>query len=107
MSTLWEACLKHLEKDVPPQQINTWIRPLQADFSNNELNLFAPNKFVLDWVIDNYKDKITNIINEIEKESVQLFISIGSKKTLSQSSFKAPKNPVKNSDKKHLLLQII
>lgn len=78
MSSLWESCIKRLEQDVPPQQINTWIRPLQAQLTSNELDLYAPNKFVLDWVTDNYKEKITNIINGLEKNVVRVSIKIGS-----------------------------
>ena len=81
MSSIWESCIKHLEQDIPPQQINTWIRPLQAQYSNDGLSLFAPNKFVLDWVIDNYKEKISNIINGLEKKDVRVSIAIGSSKT--------------------------
>jgi len=80
VSTIWESCIKHLEQDVPPQQINTWIRPLQAQYSNDGLELFAPNKFVLDWVTDNYKEKITSIINGLEENNVRVSISIGSSK---------------------------
>ena len=28
--TLWHHCLRHLESEVPEQQFNTWVRPLQA-----------------------------------------------------------------------------
>ncbi len=31
-----------------------WIRPLQAELSDNTLALYAPNRFVLDWVRDKY-----------------------------------------------------
>ncbi|OUR89006.1 hypothetical protein A9Q85_02615, partial [Cycloclasticus sp. 44_32_T64] len=65
MSSLWEQCLQRLEEEIPPQQINTWVRPLQAQNNNDDLLLFAPNKFVLDWVSDNYIVKITNIINDL------------------------------------------
>ncbi|PCI23240.1 MAG: chromosomal replication initiator protein DnaA [Piscirickettsiaceae bacterium] len=100
MSTLWEACLKHLETEVPPQQINTWIRPLQADFSNRELSLYAPNKFVLDWVSDNYKEKIYSIINRLEKEPVSLHIKIGSNKPSQQRTFSSPSKQINNNHQK-------
>ncbi|MEW5057445.1 chromosomal replication initiation protein DnaA [Cycloclasticus sp. 46_83_sub15_T18] len=80
MSQLWEKCLQQLEGEFPPQQINTWIRPLQASTTNGELCLFAPNKFVLDWVSDNYLSKIESIVNELEAEPTRVSLKIGSSK---------------------------
>jgi len=42
-----------------------WIRPLQADHSDSQLTLFAPNRFVLDWVRDKYFTQITSLFNEL------------------------------------------
>ena len=81
VSSLWEQCLQRLEEEIPPQQINTWVRPLQAQTNNDELLLFAPNKFVLDWVSDNYIENITNIINKLTKNKIKLYLKIGSSKT--------------------------
>jgi len=48
--SLWKKCLSALEGDLPEQDFNTWIRPLQAVESNEELRLLAPNRFVVNWV---------------------------------------------------------
>ena len=48
--TLWHHCLKHLEGEVPEQQFNTWVRPLQAVERDGELQLLAPNRFVVSWI---------------------------------------------------------
>jgi chromosomal replication initiator protein len=92
VSSLWEQCLQRLEEEIPPQQINTWIRPLQAQVSHDELHLFAPNKFVLDWVSDHYIKNITNIINKLTNEKTRLYLKIGSSKT--PSSIKSVKEGV-------------
>ena len=31
MQSLWHACLRRLEQELPAQQFNTWIRPLTAE----------------------------------------------------------------------------
>ena len=80
MSSLWEQCLQQLEGEIPSQQINTWVRPLQAQTHHHELLLFAPNKFVLDWVSDNYISNITNIINKLTDNKTQILLKIGSSK---------------------------
>jgi chromosomal replication initiator protein len=100
MSSLWEQCLQRLEEEIPPQQINTWVRPLQAQTNNDELLLFAPNKFVLDWVSDNYIENITNIINKLTDNKTQILLKIGSSKPqqsspashLKKASSKIPHN---------------
>ena len=61
----WEKCVAHLEDELPTQQFNTWIRPLQADLSGETLTLFAPNRFVKDWVSDKFLDRIEEVVNEL------------------------------------------
>ncbi len=78
MSSLWEKCLQQLESEFPPQQINTWVRPLQAEVNNNHLHLYAPNKFVLDWASDHFIDRISTIINELSNGDTRVLLKIGS-----------------------------
>lgn len=65
---LWNRCLSRLEDELPSQQFNMWIRPLQvvAADSGAELTLFAPNRFVVDWVRDQYLDRILGLMGELE-----------------------------------------
>lgn len=65
-ATVWNRCLKQLENELSEQQLNTWIRPLQASLENDNLHLFAPNRFVLDWVRDNFYEHIRNILTNLE-----------------------------------------
>jgi chromosomal replication initiator protein len=41
-----------------------WIRPLQAEHVDAHITLFAPNRFVLDWVRDKYFSQINNLLAE-------------------------------------------
>ena len=53
MSNFWISCLSQFEQELPPQQFNTWIRPLRLegeDDITNGLRLIAPNGFILKWV---------------------------------------------------------
>ncbi|MGB5277016.1 MAG: chromosomal replication initiator protein DnaA [Gammaproteobacteria bacterium] len=65
---LWTNCLQRLEKELSDQQLNTWIRPLQVREDNHQLTLLAPNRFVLDWVKSNFRDKIENILLEVSHD---------------------------------------
>jgi chromosomal replication initiator protein len=49
-ASLWSHCLRALEAELPEQQFNTWIRPLQAVEAEGSLRLLAPNRFVVDWI---------------------------------------------------------
>lgn len=59
---LWKRCLDTLEAEVPEQQLNLWIRPLQVDVEGKEFRLLAPNRFVQDWVKDHYLDSIQKVV---------------------------------------------
>jgi len=61
MQGFWELCLSRFEKELPAQQFNTWIRPLQvtdSDVSAGKLCLLAPNRFVLQWVKERFLPRI-------------------------------------------------
>ena len=61
-SPLWNQCIRVLQAEVPEQQFNTWIRPLQAVEDDGALKLLAPNRFVIDWVQQHYMARITEIL---------------------------------------------
>ncbi len=78
MSTLWSLCVSKLEGELPPQQFNTWIRPLQAVESASELKLLAPNRFVLEWVKQHFFDKIEEVLaNQKLDPSPTVVLEIG------------------------------
>lgn len=76
----WQRCINYLETELPPQQFNTWIRPLHAIQESNQIRLLAPNKFVLDWVNSHYIELINSFFTHIEGEdSLLVVLEIGSK----------------------------
>ncbi|WP_440996683.1 chromosomal replication initiator protein DnaA [Arhodomonas sp. SL1] len=60
--SLWKDCLRRLEREIPDQQLNTWIRPLQAREDTEQLCLYAPNRFVLDWVREHFAARIQELL---------------------------------------------
>jgi len=80
-TALWDQCLQRLEQELSDQQLNTWIRPLQTEESNDQLCLFAPNSFVMDWVKQHFLDQITNICQQLDTDrDISVKLDIGSKK---------------------------
>ena len=77
--SVWHSCLVRLEGEIPEQQLNTWIRPLQAVQHNHELCLYAPNRFVLDWVRDHYYERIQELVQQHEPvEGLPVRLEVGS-----------------------------
>jgi chromosomal replication initiator protein len=70
MQTLWDACLRRLEQELPAQQFNTWIRPLVAEAGEaantavSTLVLAAPNRFVLELVRERFAARIERLAAE-------------------------------------------
>ncbi len=91
---LWEQCLERLSLDLDTQQFNMWIRPLQAELSKEgghvvSVTLFAPNRFVLDWVRDKYLNQITQLISQYHtssEEPPRLVLDVSSRKTIPVTS---------------------
>jgi chromosomal replication initiator protein len=55
-----------LRDEFPAQQFNTWLRPLQSDHREGQLMLFAPNRFVMDWVNEKYLRRIEEVLKDLE-----------------------------------------
>lgn len=58
MNAFWQDCLTRLAQDLPPQQFNTWIKPLKLSLDDEAFRLLAPNRFVLDWVKEKFLSRI-------------------------------------------------
>ncbi len=58
----WSFCLSRLEQELPQQQFNTWIKTLRAESGEGSTwTLFAPNRFVLQWVRERYLRRIQEL----------------------------------------------
>jgi chromosomal replication initiator protein len=92
---LWNRCLDYLQDELPSQQYNTWIRPLQVEAEGESILLRAPNRFVKDWVKDKYLHRIHEIICEInDGRMIEVDVAIGGAKA-KPAPTPMPKLPVK------------
>ena len=90
-ASLWQQCLDRLQDELPTQQFSMWIRPLQVELGDRALTLFAPNRFVLDWVRDKYMTRINELLGELcGSEAPSLFFEVGSKKAPDSAVTSAP-----------------
>ncbi len=67
---IWQQCVDRLQDELPSQQFNTWIRPLQASTDGRKLTLLAPNRFIKDFVSDKFAERISELVREIGHESL-------------------------------------
>jgi chromosomal replication initiator protein len=77
-TTLWNRCIRDLQAELPEQQFNTWIRPLQAVEDEGQLRLLAPNRFVVDWLQQHYIERILEIIGG-SGSNTELIVEVGSR----------------------------
>ncbi len=92
---LWKMCVERLEGELSEQQLSTWIRPLHAIEDQNTLRLLAPNRFVLDWVKDNFFHRINEIISGLSKgvtPHIQLEIGSNNQASVKSSVPSRPKD---------------
>jgi chromosomal replication initiator protein len=94
-SILWKSCIHKLESELSEQQLNTWIRPLHAIEENGGLTLLAPNRFVLDWVQDNFLSRIDELVGASNDATRPVMIEIGSSERTAQLSIPAAENAEK------------
>lgn len=78
MNDLWKSCMEQLSFYLPESDINVWICPLQARQNQNSLSLFAPNRYVLDWVKKNALSTISNYVKTKRPKGFRLLLEVGS-----------------------------
>jgi chromosomal replication initiator protein len=77
MENFWSNCLLRLEKELSPQQYNTWIKPLMAEVHGDAIHIIAPNKFVQQWIKDKFLLKIQSIADELLGDPVTIQLLSG------------------------------
>ncbi|MCP5089629.1 MAG: chromosomal replication initiator protein DnaA [Gammaproteobacteria bacterium] len=92
-STLWNQCLRVLQVELPEQQFNTWIRPLQAVDDDASLRLLAPNRFVVDWLQQHYLERILELVGDGD-HPVEVSLEVGSRSSDRASAAPARPAPV-------------
>jgi len=73
----WKTCTEHLERELPADDFNTWIRPLQVRIAKGRTVLLAPNEYVRDFIALNHLERIRDIFEHLgaSRESVVVEVS--------------------------------
>ena len=96
----WGECKKTLERDLPVEEYSTWIAPLTLEQNNGSnplsYSVLAPNKFISDWVEDNYGPTIKERLSAITSNrdlnlNFEIFVDYHEK----QPAVVTPQEPLK------------
>lgn len=94
-NSMWHQCLEVLRDEFPAQQFNTWLRPLQSDQREGQLLLFAPNRFVMDWVNEKYLRRIEEVLKELGGgQAPRVQMKVGSAPKASEPVVRSVAEPV-------------
>jgi chromosomal replication initiator protein len=75
--TFWQTCLQHLERELPADDFNTWIRPLQVRPAKGRTTLMSPNEYVRDYIATNYLERIRDIFEHLGAARESVVVEIG------------------------------
>ncbi len=73
---LWDKCLSKLEDEMEERDFHTWVRPLRANNDDSSLVLYAPNRFIKDWLTDNLSQQLKNTVEHFAGEDASVVISL-------------------------------
>src|SRR5262245_14582216 len=93
MDSFWRLCLACFEKELPPQQFRTWIKPLKCHADVETVTLVAPNGFVQQWIRDKFAQRIETLAREHFQRPVELKLLLAEKDTAAPAPAAPPPEP--------------
>ena len=86
---LWQTCIDQLAQELPEQQFNTWIKPLQARVSDDfsKVSVVVGNRFKLDWIRAQYASRIAALLTQLYGQEVQLDFVLAPKEAPTRTAF--------------------
>lgn len=97
LQSVWKLCASSLQDELPSQQFNTWIKPLQIDdlANPNELRLLAPNRFISNWVEEKFLTRIKELVTHFQDgANLSVVVAVGSKP---QAAFELSRPAIKEA----------
>jgi chromosomal replication initiator protein len=92
----WTQCICALEAELPEQQFNTWVRPLQVLEGAGALKLLAPNRFVVDWVNANLLPRIGELLRDQGSGDIPVVtVEVGSRSAAPARNVPTPLPPTR------------
>ena len=77
MSELWRRCIERLETEFGAEDVQTYLKPLQASESEAGLRLLAPNDYTLEVVRERFLARIRAVIEYQHGQPVAINLGVG------------------------------
>lgn len=104
MTSPWPQCLQRLESELPPEEVHTWLKPLQVEPRGAGFALLAPNPFVVDEVRTRYLPRIQELMGHFAPDAGPVVVEVGSLRRVEAAAAEpqartepAPRRPVVES----------
>lgn len=96
--SVWQHCIDRLAEQISEQDMQTYVHSLQAEHSHDELCLYAPNRYIADWVKENISGYVETIVsNHLNGNSPAVIIQVGGAESALMAT--APKKAKKKKEK--------
>ena len=82
LEAFWLIFISSMEKEMSHDQFNTWIKPLAPLGIDNTINSYViavPNSFKLQWIRDQYLNKINDLAKDFLPEGIQVKLIVDTK----------------------------
>ncbi|MEZ5460402.1 chromosomal replication initiator protein DnaA [Dokdonella sp.] len=77
MSELWRRCIERLETEFGAEDVQTYLKPLQASESAQGLKLLSPNDYTLEMVRERFFARIRAVIEYQNGSPVPIVLAVG------------------------------
>ena len=77
MKNIWSEVLEILQSQISEQNFSTWIKPINPlKITGNKLIIEVPNKFIKNWLKDNYKKTIEETLYKVGTDNYTIDIKV-------------------------------
>lgn len=96
---LWDSCLSYFESNLPPQQFNSWIKPIVFAASEEQITLTVPNSFARKLIQERFLSEISKRAESFFSSPPRIELEIGKKNPVAGTVVsKPPSNEKKSTD---------
>jgi chromosomal replication initiator protein len=95
--TLWPQCLAQLAQELPEQQFQTWIKPLNAQTAADltKLTIWVGNRFKLDWIRAQFAGRLAVLAAQLTGHPVTIELALAPRENQAKSQIQTgTKEPV-------------
>ena len=100
IQNVWQHCLRELSDEIPSDEFETYIKPLQVVFEEETIQLYAPNIYVEREVSKAYLSRITDLISSAQgaDETLNIMVGVGHRPALEPVRAGSQPERLKNGD---------